>query len=349
MAGTSLDGVDAALVAFAPDGTPTLERFVTTPYPDRLRNDLLALIALGDVPAPLVLDDALGRLFAEAAIAVRADASVDFVGSHGQTVWHDPGVASRQIGNPAIIAAACHVPVVSDFRRADIAAGGQGAPLVPLADAVLFGNPDGPRTLLNIGGMANATYVPRLGVEDGVIAFDTGPGVAIMDLVARAVDPALRCDLDGRLAAAGRADEALLAELLADPWFEVPPPKSTGRERFGQAVAERIVAACGRTSDAVATATAFTARSIVAQLDRWLPSSRGDLLVAGGGLHNRTLCTSLPPFLPFSDCFFNADAKEALVFAWLGWRTLHGLPGNLPAATGARGPRVLGSVVGTGI
>ena len=349
MSGTSLDGVDAALVRFAGDGTPTLERFITTPYPPAFQQRLLALIA-GGAPGDLaLLDTELGDRFVDAVEAVRRDARIDFVASHGQTVWHEPGVTSLQIGNAAAIHERCGVPVVHDFRRADIAAGGQGAPLVPLADVLLFGAPEGPRTLLNIGGMANVTYVPRLGIEAGVIAFDTGPGVAVMDLVARAVDPAAPYDVDGRRAARGRPDEALLTSLLANAWFATPPPRSTGRERFGQEVADRILAICGATDDAVATATYFTTRSVTDQLDRWLPADQGDLVVSGGGARNATLMTLLstrPRVHAFTDVFFDGDAKEALVFAWLGWRTLHGLPGNLPEATGARGARVLGSVVG---
>lgn len=348
MAGTSLDGVDAALVRFAPDGTPALERFVTTPYPAALRDRLLALMAGGGPRALAMLDADLGERFAAAAIEVRGAAQLDFVASHGQTVWHEPGVASFQIGNPAAIAERCGVRVVADFRRADIAAGGQGAPLVPLADVALFGDPDGPRTLLNIGGMANATFVPRRGVEDGVIAFDTGPGVAVIDLVARAVDPTQPWDTDGIRAARGTVNDALVDELLRDPFFALAPPKSTGRERFGPATAQRILDACGTNDDAVATATAFTARSITDQLDRWLPAERGDLVVSGGGARNPTLCrgAAVPPsrLAAFRDLFFDADAKEALVFAWLGWRRLHGLHGNVPAATGARRRVALGSI-----
>lgn len=347
MSGTSLDGVDAALVRFADDGAPMLASFRTFPYPDTLRDRLLAMIADGGLRELAVLDAELGERFADAADAVRGNATLDFVASHGQTVWHEPGVASLQIGNPGAIVERCGVRVVHDFRRADIAAGGQGAPLVPLADALLFGDPAGPRTLLNIGGMANVSYVPRRGQESGVIAFDTGPGVAVIDLVARAVDPSRPYDVDGVRAGRGTADGDLVTELLTDPWFAIPPPKSTGRERFGQATADRILAACGKTDDAIATATAFTARSIDDQLDRWLPSERGALVVAGGGARNPTLLTSfsVSPLL-FTDLFFDSDAKEAVVFAWLGWRTLHGLHGNVPGATGASGPRVLGSVMG---
>lgn len=349
MSGTSLDGVDAALVRFAADGTPTLETFSTIPYPDTLRDRLLALIAGGSSRELAVLDTELGDRFADAVEQVRGPATLDFVASHGQTVWHEPGVASLQIGSPAVIAERCRVPVVADFRQADIAAGGQGAPLVPLADALLFGSPDGPRTLLNIGGMANVTYVPQRGVEDGVIAFDSGPGVAIMDLVARAVDPSLPFDVEGVRAARGTANDGLVTDLLTDPWFATKPPKSTGRERFGQVMADRILLACGATDDAVATALRFTARSITDQLDRWLPATRGDLVVSGGGARNPTLMGLLAAspsgrLAVFSDLFFDGDAKEALVFAWLGWRTLHGLHGNVPGATGAAGRRVLGAL-----
>jgi anhydro-N-acetylmuramic acid kinase len=220
-----------------------------------------------------------------------------------------------------------------------------------MADVLLFGAPEGPRALLNIGGMANVTWVPRRAVDEGVIAFDTGPGVAVIDAVARLVDPDAPFDEDGRLAAQGRVDEAVLAELLADPFFAAPPPRSTGRERYGEAYARALHARVPG-ADGVATAVALTARSIAGAVTRFLPEG-GDLVASGGGVHHPGLMAALaaalaragrPAPVRFDDLFFDGDAKEAVAFALLGYLTLHGQPGNVPSATGAPGPRVLGSV-----
>jgi anhydro-N-acetylmuramic acid kinase len=221
-----------------------------------------------------------------------------------------------------------------------------------MADVLLFAAPDAPRVLLNLGGMANLTYVPRRSEEHGVLAFDTGPGVAVIDGVARLVDPRRSYDRDGRLAAQGSPDEAVLAELLADPWFAAPPPKSTGREKFGDAYAvalhRRVPGVHG-----VATAVELTARSVAAAVGRWLPGS-AEVVASGGGCHHPGLMAALErrlavlpgthPLRRFDELFFPGDAKEAVAFALLGYLALHGQPGNLPAATGASGPRVLGTI-----
>src|SRR5438132_894525 len=260
---------------------------------------------------------------------------------------HGRGVADR-VG----------VRVVSDFRSRDVAAGGQGAPLVPLADVMLFGHPERGRLLLNLGGMANITWVPRRGVIDGAVAFDTGPGVAVIDAVTRRVDPDAGYDQDGERARRGHPDLKALHQLLTDPFFDQPPPKSTGRERFGIEFADRLIAlvqgAGGSANDAVATATALTAETVARGMERWtppLPPGAGDeLVISGGGARNPALVELLAgrvrprPVVPFDQLFFDGEAKEALAFAFLGFLTLAGKPGNLPAATGARGPRVLGSV-----
>jgi anhydro-N-acetylmuramic acid kinase len=360
MAGTSLDGVDAALVRLTGDRPDAaLVAFRTIPYEPAFRDRLADLIERGTMREAALLHVELGRAFAAAARAVLDAAGVrprdvTFVASHGQTVWHEPGVATLQLGDPAVIAEALRVTVVSDFRSRDVAAGGQGAPLVPMADALLFSAPDRDRILLNVGGMANVTWVPAGGAPDRVVAFDTGPGVAVLDVVARLADPTRPFDVDGTLARRGRADDALVNALLADPYFAAPPPKSTGRERFGRVLAERILETVrgrgGTAPDAVATALALTVRAIADQIGRWLPRGPADVVGAGGGMRNPALVAELErrlaprPLERFDDLYFDGDAKEAVAFALLGWLTLRNRPGNVPSATGAKGARVLGVV-----
>ena len=221
-----------------------------------------------------------------------------------------------------------------------------------MADVLLFGAPEHSRVLLNLGGMANLTWVRRRADEAGALAFDTGPGMAIIDATAAIVQPGATMDRDGLLAAAGRVDEEVLRELLADPFFQDPPPKSTGRELFGAAYARRLLDRVPG-PDGVATAVALTARSIGEACRRWVPSA-SEFLVSGGGAAHPGLWARLqaelatlpqPPLLArFEDQFFRGDAKECVAFALLGYLVVHGQPGNLPAATGARGPRVLGQI-----
>lgn len=357
MSGTSLDGVSAALVRL--DGTvpsAQLVAFHHEPYAATERGAIIDALARGSARDLALLHVALGERFAGAALQLLAGARVSpgqvaFVASHGQTVWHEPGRATLQLGDPAVLAERLGVRVVSDFRSRDVAAGGQGAPLVPLADVLLFGHPERGRLLLNLGGMANVTWVPRRGETRGALAFDTGPGVAVVDAVTRRIDPDAPFDRDGERARHGRVSRKALAALLADPYFEQPPPKSTGRERFGLACAERVVELTGPGNDAVATATALTVESVARALERWVPAEREcELVISGGGARNPVLVEQLAarvrprPVRPFDELFFDGEAKEAVAFAFLGLLTLEGKPGNLPAATGARGPRVLGSV-----
>lgn len=361
MSGTSLDGIDAALVRVRGPESIELVGFRTRPFTASERARLKEAMGTPSARDLARLHVELGKWLAEAAremlegVGMGAE-HVSLVASHGQTVWHEPGEATLQLGDPAVIAERLGVLVVSDFRTRDIAAGGQGAPLVSIADVFLFGHPERGRALLNIGGIANVTWVPRRGVPDGVIAFDTGPGVAVMDAVTGLIQPGVAFDEDGHRAAQGRVVGSVLEKLLADPYFGRSPPKTTGRERFGDQLAERIVrdvAEVGGTSpeDAVATAVALTVRSIALGFSKWLPSAGGcDVLVSGGGTRNPVLMGNLQAALDgwrvrlFSEEYFDGDAKEAAAFAYLGWRTLRGLEGNVPSATGARGPRVLGRV-----
>ena len=360
MSGTSLDGIDAALVRLDGPTHASLLDFVTRPYTDEERTRIRAALdpngALGS-PTLARLHVQLAEWAADAVQFLLSQARVpaselSFIAFPGQTVWHEPPLVTWQLGEPAVLAERFGVRVVSGFRARDVAAGGQGAPLVPMADLLLFAAPDRPRVLLNLGGMANLTYVPRRAEEQGVLAFDTGPGVAVIDGVARLVDPRRSIDRDGRLAAQGTADEAVLAELLADPFFAAPPPKSTGREKFGDGYAvalhRRVPGVHG-----VATAVELTARSVAAAVGRWVPPG-AEVVASGGGCHHPGLMNGLarhlgalpgaPPLRRFDELFFPGDAKEAVAFALLGYLTLHGQPGNVPAATGAGGARVLGTI-----
>jgi anhydro-N-acetylmuramic acid kinase len=356
MSGTSLDGMDAALVRLHGPSHAELIDFVTRPYADDERTELRTALAGGDAPSLARLHVRLADWAAEAIETLLAQAQVPasdlgLIAFHGQTIWHEPPTVTWQLGEAAVLAERFGVRVVSNFRARDLAAGGQGAPLVPMADVLLFAAPDGPRALLNLGGMANITYVPRRGDDQGVLAFDTGPGVAIVDAIARQVDGRRAFDRDGQIAARGRVDEGVLAELLRDPFFAAPPPKSTGRERFGDGYAAALAARVPG-PDGVATAVELTARTVADAVARWTPAGT-EIVASGGGCHHPGLMHSLERNLRvaggyrlrrFSEIFFPGDAKEAVAFALLGYLTLHGQPGNVPAATGASGARVLGTV-----
>jgi anhydro-N-acetylmuramic acid kinase len=361
MSGTSLDGISTALVQLD-DAKAELVAFRQEPYSAAERGSIIDTMARGTPKDVAFLHVALGERFAGAVLALLAQARVSpkdlsFIASHGQTIWHEPGRATFQLGDGAVVAERVGVRVVSDFRARDVAAGGQGAPLVPLADVMLFGHEQRGRWLLNIGGMANVTWVPRRGVPDGAFAFDTGPGVAVIDAITRRVDPDAAFDADGERARRGRPGAKLLDELLADPYFDQPPPKSTGRERFGIEYADKLLArvrkAGGSDNDAVATATALTAESIGRAIARWgagKDDGSAEVVISGGGAKNPALVERLAakiqprPVVLFDQVFFNGEAKEAVAFAFLGYQTVMGRAGNLPAATGARGPRILGHI-----
>jgi anhydro-N-acetylmuramic acid kinase len=356
MSGTSLDGMDAALVRLEGPTHAKLLEFVTRPYSSDERAQIRGALNGAGAAALARLHVQLAEWAADAVQMLLVRSSVpasqlSLIAFPGQTIWHEPPVVSWQLGEPAILAERFGVKVVSGFRARDVAAGGQGAPLVPMADVLLFAAPDAPRILLNLGGMANLTYVERRAQDDGVLAFDTGPGVALIDATARLVDKSLSYDRDGTIAARGAVNEAVLAELLADPFFTAPPPKSTGRERFGDEYAAKLYRRVSG-PDAVATAVELTARTVASAVAQWTPD-RVEVVASGGGCHHPVLMTSLAhhlgkqgqhPLLLFDELFFPGDAKEAVAFALLGYLTLHGQPGNVPSATGAGGPRVLGTV-----
>jgi anhydro-N-acetylmuramic acid kinase len=364
MSGTSLDGVTVALVRIEEPAPHDIRAILiahrTHPYDDAQRARLAAAVEGGGPRDLALLHADLGAWFADAVEALlqgaaTAPGDVAFVASHGQTIWHEPRRATLQLGSPAAIAERLRVPVIADFRSRDVAAGGEGAPLVPRADRLLFARSDGPRALLNIGGIANFSVVPRRGDGADLLAFDTGPGVMVIDACVRRLFPGRRYDEDGAIARSGRAQEAVVAACLAHPFFAAPPPKSTGRETFGEPFAAELMARCATASaepaDAVATAVEVTARAIGAAA-RFIPPALAplDVVRSGGGAKNPALVDALircwpgPKHRAFDDLFFDGEAKEAVAFALLGYLTWTGRPGNEPGATGAAGPRVLGSV-----
>jgi anhydro-N-acetylmuramic acid kinase len=375
MSGTSADGIDAALVEIAdaegePAPRPRLLAFRTEPYPSEVREALFALFRqeAGAVARLCFLNFVIGELFAEAALAVAREGGVPigdvtFIASHGQTVWHQPEPlalahratrATLQIGEPCVIAERTGVTVVADFRPRDVAAGGEGAPLAPYMDALLLRSPDKTRAVQNLGGIGNVTYLPAGEGTDSVIAFDTGPGnMAIDAAAARVTGGAQAQDTGGLLARAGRVDAALLAELLADPFLQQPPPRTTGRERYGEPFVDTLWQRGCQGPDLVATLTAFTAASIADSYDRFL-LPRGpidEVILGGGGVHNPALLEELRRRLAparirtHADFGIPDDAKEAIAFTLLGYATLLGRPSNLPAATGASRPVLLGKIV----
>jgi anhydro-N-acetylmuramic acid kinase len=368
MSGTSVDGIDAVVAEIEGEGTGLQVRqigFVTAAYPEEVRREILEVARGAPRNAEQIcrLDHAVGDAFARAGLlALEAGGltrdQLDLVGSHGQTIFHDPERRiTWQIGEPTRIAAALGVPVVADFRRADLAEGGHGAPLVPLFDALVLRSAERGRALLNVGGISNVTVLPAGSGTEGVFAFDTGPGNVLIDEFLRhATHGRLSLDEDGRLAAQGRVDEELLDGFLEHPYFYEKPPKSTGREVFGAGFVALTLGEWGRSGerleDMVATLTEFTVQSIVGSVREYvLPRAEvHEVLVSGGGVHNGTLLQRLREELaelkvePLDAVGFSADAKEALAFAVLARETVLGRPGNIPAATGARRPVVLGHV-----
>jgi anhydro-N-acetylmuramic acid kinase len=360
MSGTSLDGVDAALVELRPAEhgyAIELRRFATTPFDPELTALLRAVLPpqSGSGAAIAELHRRLGAAFARAAVEIAGKTRVDYVASHGQTIYHDgPRNITLQLGDPFVIREAVGASVCYDFRSADCAAGGAGAPLVPYVDALLFGSRSEDRVAVNLGGIANVTALPRSG--EILAAFDTGPGNMLIDACVRErTNGATSFDRDGALAARGRVDETLLAAMLADPYFALTPPKTTGRERFGaHFLREHGSVGALSLEDALATLTELTAASVAAAI-RSLPFERPRVILSGGGASNATLTMRLAERLP--DCIVErsdameipADAKEAIAFAVLGYETLRERAANVPRATGARHAVTLGAIAPHGL
>lgn len=368
--GTSVDSIDVALCEILPDaqaGALTLRLLAQEeqPYPADLRQRVLDVCRaqackLDDLTE---LNFLLGETFA-AAIQIflrhigREGSEIDLIGSHGQTIYHlvEPGRtrSTLQMGEPALIARHTGLTVVANFRVADIAAGGQGAPLAAYLDALLFSSDEHSRALQNIGGIGNVTFLPRGSGPNGAYAFDTGPGNVLIDYGARYFTGEA-FDRDGGLALTGSVDEVLVGEVLAHPYFQQPPPKSTGRELFGDDFAADLIArGLARnlaSADVMATLTAITADSIAAAYRAFGPAHLDEVIVSGGGAYNPALLARLRTALPhaclmrsFDDSGLPASAKEAALFALLAHETVHARPSNLPRATGAVSPVVLGQI-----
>ncbi len=393
MSGTSADGVGAAIVDIRGRDV-RVRAFDTFPYPASVRQEILSLCR----PETARLDrichynHVLGEIFADAVLRLCEESgiplhSIDVIGSHGQTIFHSPQgerfgarriCSTLQIGEPCRIAERTGITTVADFRPRDMAAGGEGAPLVPYADAVLFRHERLCRTVQNIGGIANLTFLPagRVGcahrssqkgterrmvgtahpTNEDVLAFDTGPGNMVIDGMMRLITKGQRqYDRGGAVAARGDVHEGLLKEMLRHPFFRRRPPKSTGREQFGQQYCEWFYDRARRErlmpEDMVATATAFTATSIAQAYRRFLPRLPDEMILCGGGAHNATLVRMLQDRLAgvtirATDEFgISVDAKEPVSFALLAYATIRGVANNVPRATGADGPVVLGKIV----
>jgi len=378
MSGTSADGIDVALVRVTGRGRnlrARLERFCTFPYPAAVRSAVLRVANANRQPIVSVAEISqlhflLGELYAEAVQRACRRFRVplkriDLIGCHGQTVYHQPRpelfagrriASTLQLGEAQVLAQRTGIPVVANFRPRDLAAGGQGAPLVPFVDYLLYRHPRRGRVALNIGGIANVTVIPAGARPEQVIAFDTGPGNMLIDAVVEAVTRGRqKFDRHGRLAASGRPNKGAVKSMLNHWFFRRPPPKSCGREQFGASFASWFL--MGRRDrkavDRIRTVTEYTIGSIVYAFKRFiLPHSRIDeVIVSGGGARNdflmRRLQEELPGlrFLPAGKLGVDEKAKEAFAFAVLAYQTWHGEPGNLPSATGARRAVALGTIV----
>ena len=376
MSGTSADGIDVALARISgapPNLNARLLSHASVKYPPALRKEILRVAEQRPLIAGALsqLNFRLGELFAGAAIAACrhfrvALSKIALVGSHGQTIFHQgrpipyfgsPTASTFQIGEPSVIAARTGITTVGDFRPADIALRGQGAPLVPYADYLLYRHTKLGRISLNLGGIANITVLPRAAKPQQVLAFDTGPANMLIDaLVAHFTQSRLRFDKNARLAMQGRSLPALLDDLLGDPYLKLAPPKSTGREYYGHAYLKMLFS-LGRhyrasPNDLIRAATIFTALSVVDALNRFvLPTTKiQQLIVSGGGAHNPLILAQLAAALPGIEVLPSGrlgipeDAKEALAFALLAYETFHQRPANLPSATGARGLAILGKI-----
>ncbi|MGH9742706.1 MAG: anhydro-N-acetylmuramic acid kinase [Candidatus Acidiferrum sp.] len=408
MSGTSADGIDVALARISgapPQLNATLLGHTSSKFPSALHKEILRVAEQHPITAGELsqLNFRLGEVFAEAALATCrkfrvSPRKVALIGSHGQTIFHQgapapyfgrPTASTLQIGEPSVIAARTGITTIGDFRPADVALGGQGAPLVPYVDYLLYRHEKLGRVSLNLGGIANVTAIPAAAKLGQIIAFDTGPANMLIDaLVAHFTHSRQRFDKDARIAQSGCSIPALIDELMRDPYLKLPPPKSTGREYYGHAYTKRVLALGekyrAKPADLIRAATIFTALSVVDALNRFVlrKIEIHQLIVSGGGAHNPLILAQLsaalaappssrdstgasssivgaryivplrspgrkpPPIevIPSSHLGIPEDAKEALAFAVLAYETFHHRPGNLPSATGARGPAILGKI-----
>ena len=370
ISGTSVDGIDAALVDIQgspPDLNVSLLSFTCVPFTQEQRRQIFELFDPATAPVDKVcqMNFAIGEWFAAAAMQAINGAGlqpgqVDIIASHGQSAYHcmepdTPVKSTLQIGEAAVIAERTGVTTIADFRVADVAAGGQGAPLVSYVDWLLYLHPTRQRAVQNIGGIGNVTYLPTKDSPEKVLSFDTGPGNMMIDYAAQqASDGALTFDRDGLLAAQGMVNEELLEQLMSHPYLSQPLPKTTGREQFGVFYARQIWEQGIKQGlsgvDILATLTAFTAASIADSYRRYLPGPVDEVIVGGGGASNPTMMRLLVERLPNTqvlrqeDLGYLSDAKEAIAFAIIAYEGLHGRQGNLPSCTFARHPAVLGKI-----
>jgi anhydro-N-acetylmuramic acid kinase len=362
MSGTSADGVDVALVRIEGRGLEMSARLLQwhhLDYQPQLKSEIFNCRNQGAISLATLagMARAISLVYAHAVneavqLADLKAGDLAAVAAHGQTLFHDPPNTIQWL-DPALVAAEVGCTVVSDFRRADCAAGGQGAPLVPFADHILFSDPLRHRVLLNIGGIANVTSLPAGGSLDSLLAFDTGPGNCISDFLMRYMNPeGPGVDIDGTLAALGSPDEAIVLKMLADPFFKKPPPRSTDGPAMIDLFTRTIedFGSRGKLPGNLATACLITATAIVRSLREFLPHFPDEVIASGGGVHNQIIMSYLRKQLPgvplktTDELGIPSEAKEAIAFALLGAATLDGEPGNVPSATGASRRVVLGSV-----
>jgi len=358
MSGTSLDGIDVAIIDIAGQSVKTVAH-ASVPYAPAMRSAILTVSNAHCYTSEISqLNFELGELYAK---AVRETCrtrnvpleSIHLIGCHGQTIYHNGRgkmPSTLQIGESSVIAERLGIPVVSDFRTRDIAAGGQGAPLVPLVDYMLFRSAKKSRVALNIGGIANITVLPRNAKPEDVVAFDTGPGNMVIDQLTAIFSRGKEAfDRDGYIAAQSYMNRTLLGKLLKDTYYAAEPPKTAGREQFGSEYVEKLRKTGLPVPDLIATATVLTAATIAMAIDSFAPGTE-EVIVSGGGVHNTQLMVQIEAFLPacrvMTTAEFGVDpnAKEAIAFAVLAYRTWKRQSGNLPSATGARHPAVLGKV-----
>ena len=356
ISGTSVDAIDVAIVDIVRSRIRTVAHG-SAAWPVPLRSRILAASnAVTHTAEVSRLNFAIGERFALALERVcrlkRVPLeTIELIGSHGQTIYHEDRKNTLQIGEGAVIAERLRMPVISDFRTADMAAGGAGAPLVPFLDYRVFRHPRRGRIALNLGGIANVTIIPPNARPEDVLAFDTGPANMVIDaLVSRLTHGRQSYDTSGSIAAESGIDRPLLAKLMRDPYLRKRPPKSAGREQYGKEFVATLLSSKLPLRTLIATATAFTTSSVAAALKPYLSKGPWDLIVSGGGVHNATIMAQLAALIPevtiavASDYGIDSDAKEAIAFALLAYETWHRRAGNLPGATGTRRPVVLGKL-----